>query len=390
MIITSLEMFKISKKNTDVLIIDECGSEWIEYCIPQSCECAIVKIRGVIPYVNSLSFLFALFKNLIIFRDGFQNFKSSIRKIFLASIIDELNPAVLITFIDNNSLLGSLFRLYPEVKMISVQNGMRVDNSITIGIATDDYIFDDYYTFGLFEKDLYTSKGMTILSHHPKGSLKLGIYLSKYGNSILSRNKNSKTICFVSQYRKNTVDSKNVFDCKFVEATKRLYELTVLWALNNNFNIVVSMVCSTSDVDYNNELIFFKEIVNNNIIEYSSNDRVKMISYENAISSSVVIGMDSTLLLEMFGIGKKVLWGSSYDSNFLKLRGMVKYNEKMPPEVMLYNLDDNIFNKKVDSLLSMSQHDYISTTADAKEYFMNINEPYPHEVIKNNIQNRVY
>jgi len=388
MIITSLEMFKISKKNADVLIIDECGSEWIEYCIPQSCECAIVKIRGVIPYVNSLSFLFALFKNLIIFRDGFQNFKSSIRKIFLASIIDELNPAVLITFIDNNSLLGSLFRLYPEIKMISVQNGLRVDYSTSIGTITNDYMFDDYYTFGLFEKDLYTSKGVAILNHHPKGSLKLGIYLSKYGDFILSRKKNSKIICFVSQYRKHMVDSKNALHRKFVEVSRQLYELTVLWALNNNFNIVVSMCNSNSHAHYSDELNFFKEIMSNDIIEYSSNDRVKMTSYENAISSSILVGMDSTLLLEMFGIGKKVLWGNS--SDVLKLRGMEKYKEIMPPEVMLNDLDENIFNKKVNRLLFMDQSEYNLVTLDAKKYFMNINEPYPHEAIKNNIQNRVY
>jgi len=379
MIRVNRKRYKIPKKNVDVLIVDN-GSEWIKHCIPQSCEYTIIKTRDVIPYVNSISFLFSLIKNIAIPR-------ANIKKIFLASIIDELNPAVIITFTDNNDLFGGLSQLYPEIKMISVQNGLRVDYLTSIGTITDDYMFDDYYTFGLFEKDLYTSKGVAILNHHPKGSLKLGIYLSKYGDSILSRKKNSKTICFVSQYRKHMVDSKDVLSRRFVEVKRQLYELTVLWALNNNFNIVVSMYSSNSDAHYSDELNFFKEIMSNNIIEYSSNDRVKMTSYENAISSSVLIGMDSTLLLEMFGVGKKVLWGSS--SDLLKLQGMEKYKEIMPPEVMLNDIDENIFNKKVDILLSMDQNEYNGITLDAKEYFMNINEPYPHEAIKNNIKNRV-
>jgi hypothetical protein len=112
-----------------------------------------------------------------------------------------------------------------------------------------------------------------------------------------------------------------------------------------------------------------------------------MRSYKNAMCSDIIIGMDSTLMLEMFGCNKKVIWGSTFDIEFLRKLGNIAYKEKMPKEVMLDSLSKKSFNKKVSHLLNIDQKEYSRLISDSRYYFMNMNKDtgYPHEVIKNNI-----
>ena len=115
---------RIHNTKVDVLIVDRLLSDYIVSCIPSGVTACIADnpSRGVIPYVNSLMFFIKVVKNILSF--GLSN-KA---KVLFASIIDELEPRVIITFIDNNYLLGTLSKIYPKKKIISVQNGARFDS----------------------------------------------------------------------------------------------------------------------------------------------------------------------------------------------------------------------------------------------------------------------
>ena len=375
--------YKIPKEKVDVVVVDIVGSEWVSYCIPDSCKYVVVPVRDVIPYVGNVSFFISLIKNIFLL--GMRP-----KICLLASVIEQINPSVVITVIENNDVLGSLYKIFPHIKMISVQNGLRVDTDVSIGKIKKNYMFDDYYTFGLFEKEVFTSKNVKILNHYPKGSLKLGIYLARAKKENDPIKKVNKVVCFVSQYRQGMFDSDSPPDKIFMNGSKILFELTVLWALENNFSVLVSMSCERNEIYYDNELNFFKNINNSEIINFVSNDRVQMLAYDNAMSSKLVIGMDSALLLEMLGVGKKILWGTSSVNTYLISSGMVKFKEKMPSEIMLFNLNKKTFGLKVNALLAMSQKDYIAKTKPVKEYFMNIGDVLPHEAIKISIRNKVF
>jgi len=377
------KLHRIHNTKVDVLIVDRVLSDNIISCISSDVTVCIADnpSRGVIPYVNRLMFFIRVVKNILSF--GLSN-KA---KVLFASIIDELEPRVIITFIDNNYLLGTLSKIYPKKKFISVQNGVRFGNANSIGKGVDGYIFGDYYTFGLFEKDLYLSLGGELSNHYPIGSLKLGIFLSTYDNSGLDKTDDVKTICFISQYRKKTSLSNKLLDREFVDASKELYKLTVLFALDKGYKVLVAMANQKNDNDYKDEINYFKEISNTKNIQLSDNNREEMTSYKNAMCSDIIIGMDSTLMIEMLGCKKKVIWGSTCDNEFLRKRAGLGYKKGMPEEIVLDNLSEKSFNKKVMHLLDIDKEEYLRLISNARYYFMNMNKVtgYPHEVIKNNI-----
>ena len=149
------------------------------------------------------------------------------------------------------------------------------------------------------------------------------------------------------------------------------------------------MANQLNDKDYKDEVNYFKEISHSSNIHLSANNREEMNSYKNAICSDIIIGMDSTLMIEMLGCQKKVIWGSTCDNQFLRKRAGLAYKEKMPKEIVLDHLNKKSFNKKVMHLFDIDKEEYLKLITDAIFYFMNINinknTLYPHEVIRNNI-----
>ena len=365
----------VPKVNSEVLVIDELLSNFLLKCIPKHCEFTIVKNRGYIPYVRSISF----FIKLVSFCTRFGLTSKSI----MLAIIDELKPKVVITFIDNNVASQGLNLVLPEVRFMSIQNGVRSNSPYSIGKNKMD--FDSYYGFGLFEKELFLSKGGSFVNYNPSGSLKLGLFLSKY-NYLPNKIKKNKTICFVSQYRKQMF--KNISSTvhrDFVSIVEDLYRQTVNYALLNDYTIHVAMTYNAGDSNYSAEKSYFQKIIASDVVKYFDNDLDEMSSYKVAIESDLIIGVDSTLLIEMFGCNKRVVWGVDSIFGFAKAWGIEAYPMYIPSELLLVNLNKDSFNNKLNNLLLMNDEKYNNLTKKSRQYFINSERPYVHETIKNDI-----
>ena len=107
----------LDSKNVDILIVDKMGSDCIEYCIPHWASFLVLPVRRSIPWVPKLSFIYRIFIRLLKFQ--------SLREAIIFSIIDVLKPKILITFIDNSTLMGRIHNEFPKKLVISVQNGFR-------------------------------------------------------------------------------------------------------------------------------------------------------------------------------------------------------------------------------------------------------------------------
>jgi surface carbohydrate biosynthesis protein len=366
------KLYRVPKTRAEVVIIDELLSNWLLHCIPTYCKYNIVKNRGVTPYVWSLSFFLNLIKYTL--RFGLRN------KSIILAIIGELKPKVVITFIDNNVVSYGLFRIYPEIRFISIQNGTRSLLEIN-AVGEDKFDFDSYFGFGLYEKELFISKGGSFSNYHAAGSLKLGLFLSRY-NYFPSKEKKN-TICFVSQFRRNIMINGEHYHNQFIGISKDLYRATVNYAKLNGYNVNVAMCNSNLDPDYNFEINYFQKIVSADIVSFfenSHNKDLNFTSYKIAIESDLVVGMDSTLLMEMYGCKKRVVWG---------IKSQLGYTEDWGLET-LAECDDSFdiafFNTKLNFLLKMSDQKYADLTRKSREFFFtNSEKPYPHEVIKNDI-----
>jgi surface carbohydrate biosynthesis protein len=363
---------KIPANKVDILVIDDCLKDVVAQCIPQGFRCTFVKIRGVVPYVHTTSFFVKLVVNLI-------KFRLNRKKVFLSSLINELKPKVILTFNDNANYMKIISVMFPEVKLISIQNGLRVIDASPTTIKGRFCI--DYYSFGEFERKLFAISGVYFSNHYPVGSLKLGLFLSKSKVRSVKSEQARNIICFVSQ---TVVYSDNI---STVNMAKKLYQLTVNWAEINNFSVLVLLRNSVESPEYVDELNFYKDTLDLPIVKYLGNDSTGTNSYKYIATADIFIGIDSTLLMEVFGCGKKVLWGCFFNLAFSKERGMDIYFDKLPKETLLDGLNKEMFNEKINTLISIDQKVYEKIIYSSRLYFMNFEKKYPHDVISSEIRN---
>ena len=83
----------------------------------------------------------------------------------------------------------------------------------------------------------------------------------------------------------------------------------------------------------------------------------------------------------------KVLFCDTVDLDFVEKRGSYGNFEKMPKEVLLEGLSYEGFKSKMNYLQSISDDEYLLLTKDARQYYMNYTNIFPHEIIKKNISN---
>ena len=117
------------------------------------------------------------------------------------------------------------------------------------------------------------------------------------------------------------------------------------------------------------------------------NNKTSYGSYKTANSAKIIVSTYTTLGFEVFGSGKKVLFGASANNFELAEEYDAKWNfEDLPSLVLLEELTVDDISKKLKNLLYMDQKEYLLETKESSSYYMNNSiECPPHEVIKKRI-----
>ena len=373
-----IRFHQIPSMKIDCLIINEFGSELIKECLPDGCRSEIVPVRNSLPYILNLSYFVSLLKKIILGRLK--------RIIFFEALIATLKPKVIITFNDNSSLIGKLQEKFPDMLAISVQNGVRIDHSLSLGGWDKNFSSQYYYGFGDYEKDLMLQKGAHCKGYFKAGSLKMGVILSQKSLKII---KDKYDICFVSYFRqkKDSNLQKNIKDA--LEINKHLFNLIVKICKIKNYSVCVAMFSEyhnsgvRTDSNYKSEIGYYKNGNVEKIIDFIPNDFIKMVSYKSAMESKCVIGLLSTLLFEMFGFGKRTLFGNLL--LYPRVESEKKLLGKMSAENILHEMELEHIKGKIETLMNMTEEEYLNKTEFARNYYMRCERPYPHEMIKKQI-----
>jgi surface carbohydrate biosynthesis protein len=370
---------KISSNKVDVLIIDEVGSEWIQHCIPEFCSIGVLPLRGVIPWIKRLNFFIKLLMKI-------KN-KRRLAHSLLETVIDIIDPKIVVTFIDNGSKMSFLQKVFPDKLIISVQNGFRVNKQEIFKLTkAKNYKLPVYFGFGDYDYDLMVNQEVQVKKYIPAGSLKLGLFLNRCNGKLLE----NRGICFISQYRYGMINSADYICQRFVELSENVYNLTKNFCMENNYNCKVAMASEKNMERYNKEVNFFQKDFDSKSVQLIPNNNKQLKSYETAYSSEVLVAMDSTLSFEMFGCGKKVLFCDDTDPVFVKKRGMAMAYAKMPKEILLDAMTPKAFKEKMDILLEMNDEEYLKLTREARSYFMKCEKPYSHKRIKAFIEDHLF
>lgn len=362
----------------DILILDTASKELVSECIPKNLTKFFIDLNNTIPIVLNLNFFYIFFKKILLF--GFSS------KALFSAIIETINPKVVMTFIDNTSLTGSLSLLFPNKLFVVIQNGMRIDEFYSLGIKKNEKM-PVFFGFGEQQKNLLIKKGVSIQDYFSVGSLRCGLFLSKCSNSISKKNKN--TLCFISQYTKIW---ENSIDPAFRDSNlilKSAFNNTVDWSIKNGFKINLAMRRSgIGSSSYDDELEFYSYNNDSKFLSYYENEPDFFSSYKAAFKSSIIISVGSTLAFEMFGLGYKVLFCPGiHDNRFVTKNGWNELFSDLPDFIKLESLESDLFNNKLDYLNNMSEDEYLKKTIKVREYFMKFNKNYPaHEAISHYIE----
>lgn len=369
----------IEKKDVHLLVIDDYGMTWLDFCIPKKYKFSVVKINNVIPYVGSFSFFYSLIESIT--NTGFKSTS------LLSAIVKELNPKVIITHTDDNRFMGVLQSLFPDLLIISIQNGTRKKSDFNFKVSNGQFNFPHFFAFGSYELSLMRQLGANVKKYYSYGSFKMGIFLTHYYQKKKQSNKLTK-ICLISQYVEGIFKSPKGFEINDVDSHLLACRTLSDFAKNNNVTIEIAMRYEISSKEYKSELNFYKEIFGKNSVSYSKRVRSKMTSYQIAMDSDLIIAFHSSLLLELMGVGKKVLFYGNIDKSLRDFLGYKDFFDLLPKEILLDSWSYDEFDKKIKSLLNMKSKDYDQKIKGAKSLFMNFGEVFPHEIIYKAIEKR--
>jgi surface carbohydrate biosynthesis protein len=365
--------FSISKKQ--IVIFDGVSFKDLKYII-EVYDYFILEDR--LDRINTIyvtpSIIFYFFKYLfLVFR------KYSIKVIYTIAIIKSLKSKVVITSIDNsiNFFLCAKV-LSKEIFFVAIQNGTRYEfedlkyyiEAQALPIPQNYrklFYIPNYICFGQNEIDGVTKQNLKIEKFYKFGSIRMSNFFHYMKKKNIKLNKKLFDICFISE---PSINANKRFKNKFVEeAAIEILKFTIKFAMENNSKFVFAPKRLGNKETLLSELDFYKPYLNKKEGEFLTSNIIQKeniySSYLLMFQSSVVIGWQSTLLRDKFGLGEKIL-----SCNFSKLE--IK-NFPVNGICSLNNHNYENFSARVKLILNLENKDYFKQIEQNPEYVMAFN-----------------
>ena len=336
--------FTLPKKKK-ILIYDESNSDLlIRFFKKEDCEILHTRLEEI----NILVLLISILK--------FD--KNKLSKKYDYQYIHYVKPKLIITFIDNRISYYKLKEKFKNIKIISIQNGLRTEIFELFKNVTEKDNLSVDYLFVMDEniKKCYSKfiKGNIVVS----GSIKNNLIPIKKNNSGL------KKLLFISQYinpsslKLSLWRTKTSFE-KHFNAENVLIPLLANYCKKHKIHFEI---CGNSKD--NNEAFFYKSLIGEKNNNWSFHPKVDMkTTYEMLDKTSAVVFIDSTLGYEALSRGIPVaafsIRGESYSNS-----DRHKYNFGLPMKYSDHgpfwtnHFDENTFNKILNFVLNISREDW--------------------------------
>lgn len=300
--------------------------------------------------------------------------------VYAGLIADDLmcsHSKVVITFVDNSPLYHMVGKMCSGITFLAVQNGGRTAHCAggwpnRLSEPKPDYYLDEYFCFGPSVKELFARYSHHIKKYHFCGSLMLGWFVQHLEKFHLPRDKYD--ICIISQWyhdeRPTMPSVYEAFDltARYVARYAAEHSLKVCVALRPDPPEAIGMQREYYDCYFKGDCEY---------IEHAGWESFS--SYRAVWSSKVSITLNSTLGLEAFGAGKKVLFMNPFSEDWLN-----------------YSSGDGIwslreasygaFKKRMDLLLAMDAKEFCKLAQDTMRSTMAWSSDHPaHEVIRSRV-----
>jgi len=234
--------------------------------------------------------------------------------------IDQVDPKLIITFIDNNTDFYIIKNFYPNIITIFVQNGYR-------GIIGD--VFDKLNIINCtnFKVDYMLCFGDAICKHYSKYIQGKSISIGSFKNNMINsypQNIKSKTILYISQFREKNKKTNVFISSSSLQISTEEFFSTEFYLLPklytfckiNGFRL---QICGCSNSQSNHEISYYNNVFHDSDWDYFSKENI-FDSYKLIDIADYVVTIDSTLGYEAFARGKKVAFFTCR-GNYLKIQG---------------------------------------------------------------------
>ena len=292
-----------------------------------------------------------------IFYSFINNLQKNIFNSYLLSIIEQINPRIIFTYIDNSYRFSEFSKLRGnKYKFIALQNGARYEHRIIqnlkkkkIETPIDKFNISDFLCFGDHEINDYIKTQQDIKNFHKVGSLKLA-------NFLFEKKKIKKKI---KKYDILLISDANCWDLilnklnyPIEKGLIKLIKYTIKFATARNLKVKIA--ARNSKNSFMEEQKFYKQNLTNFEYKYLMKNIFfrpkKYGTYDIMIKSKIVIGTMSTMLRENLSLGGKTL-ACNYTKTDI-------FDFPIKGLCFIKNDNYNYFERRLTKLLKVSKKKY--------------------------------
>ena len=292
----------------------------------------------------------------------------------MISVINEINPKIIITMIDNSLKFSEIAKkLEKKYKFIAIQNSARYDilrfkhdykKKIRETDLSKIFYLPNFYTFGEYEKNHYLKNNIYVKNFLKIGSLKL-MHAMKYFKDKKEKIINDKyEICLLSDDAENF--NKIIKEKNFESEHALTARYTIKYAKQNKKSFIFVWKRDRLNPDHQREIIFYKKYLTEQEFDYLSNNSIykeePYHSYKAMIQSKIVIGASTTMLRENLSLKGKIL--------ICNYTSLPLLHFPIDAFFVLKRHGYDNFEKKLNSLLDMNIEEYKKELEDLGEYII--------------------
>lgn len=311
--------------------------------------------------INKLYFNINILKFIIL-----NYFKRSIKLNYLIALISNIDPKIVVTFIDNSKEFHYLSKYFnKKIRFLAIQNATRGDYHYLTKKEKEKIFFQKLFCIGGYDIELF--KNLKISGNFQNaGSLRTSIFVNKFNNEL--NQKKIFDICLIGKNLVKVVHADLNYEDSIIPEYLILLENIKRYVEEKKLSLVVC--CKNYGFKLDAEKFFYEKFFGSLNVSISMNgkdlyDRNYFNSYKSILKSEIVVGLNSTLLRESFYFDKKTLCVDFSQKKKQPFKDISLCESK--------NFNDLKF--KLDLLLKMNRDDY----------FKNLNYPEDYIVSKNDI-----
>lgn len=308
----------------------------------------------------SLNIIITFFFNFFLL--FFKN--KNLHTIYLFTLLEKINPKIVITSIDNSFKFAELAKLLSKkIKFAAIQNANRFDymhniylfkKNLSVSNLNNKYFIPHFFCFGEHEINQIKKYKINIDQVYKVGSIRVANFFKHIELNKIKLQKEKYDICLISEAASNINEKFEIKDLE--EKFAKVAKFTIDYSKKYNLKFIFLQKRNLNSIENKEEMNFYKKYLNKNDFNFlkknSSLNQNNYSSYLGLFQSKLAVGAQSTLLRDKIGCKEKILsLGLDNEGLFeFPINGICK----------LKNLDYLEFENRMNLILSLNSEDYFA------------------------------